>query len=211
MSEGGRMVPVFLVPAGRKIVVFGGGNVSLRKCRHFDGFRIKVIAEEMLPEIAAVAETFVRSTVTAENAGSFMDGAEMVIAATSSKALNGTIRDIAMEKGIPVNSAHGGGDVLIPSTLRRGGFTVAVSSEGRAPSFPPYVMTQIDNFLDNSYEKMLVLLVKLRPSVMEQIKSQPERAEALERIINDSDIWNLLRSGDEEGAFYAAKKEGGLK
>ncbi len=205
------MVPVFLAPAGRKIVVFGGGDVALRKCRHFEGFGIKVVAEEMLPEIAEVAETFVRSTVTAENAGSFMDGADAVIAATSSKALNGSIRDIAMEKGIPVNSAHGGGDVLIPSTLRRGGFTVAVSSEGRAPAFPPYVTTQIDNFLDDSYEKMLILLVKLRPAVMDQIKSQPERAEALERIINDSEIWNLLRLGDEKGAFYAAKKEGGLK
>ncbi|NCA73547.1 MAG: NAD(P)-dependent oxidoreductase [Gammaproteobacteria bacterium] len=40
MSDFGRMVPVFLVPTGRKVVVFGGGAVALRKCRHFEGFRI---------------------------------------------------------------------------------------------------------------------------------------------------------------------------
>lgn len=211
MSDGGRIVPVFLVPAGRKIVVFGGGAVALRKCRHFEGFRIKVVAEEALPEVAEVAETFVRSTVTAENAGLFMDGADMVIVATSSKELNGSIRDAAMRRGIPVNSAHGGGDVLIPSTLRRGGFTVAVSSEGSAPPFPPYVVAQIDGFLDRSYEKMLSLLVELRDDVMAQIGTQPERAEALERIIKDPEIWGMLRSGDETGALSAAKKKGGLE
>ncbi len=211
MSDGGRMVPVFLDPAGRKIVVFGGGAVALRKCKHFEGFRIEVVAEETLPEVAEAAEAVVRSTVTAGNADLFMDGADMVIAATSSKELNGAIRDAAMKRGIPVNSAHGGGDVLIPSTLRRGGFTVAVSSEGSAPAFPPYVAAQIDGFLDESYEKMLGLLVELRPAVMGQIGTQPERAEALERIIKDPEIWRMLRSGDEEGALYAAKKKGGLE
>ncbi|MDD2411225.1 MAG: hypothetical protein PHV81_06155 [Candidatus Methanomethylophilaceae archaeon] len=169
------------------------------------------MAEEALPEIAEVAEKFVRSTVTAENAGRFMDGAEMVIAATGSKELNGAIRDVAMRKGIHVNSAHGGGDVLIPSTLRRGGFTVAVSSEGSAPAFPPYVATQIDGFLDGSYEKMLGLLAELRPAVMGQIGTQPERAEVLERIIKDQDIWGMLRSGDEAGALSVAKMKGGLE
>ncbi len=211
MSDGGRMVPVFLAPAGRRIVVFGGGAVALRKCKHFEGFRIEVVAEEVLPEVAEAAEAVVRSTVTAGNAGLFMDGADMVIAATSSKELNGAIRDAAMKRGILVNSAHGGGDVLIPSTLRRGGFTVAVSSEGSAPAFPPYVAAQIDGFLDGSYEKMLGLLVELRPAVMEQIGTQPERAEALERIIKDPEIWRMLRSGDDEGALYAAKKKGGLE
>lgn len=211
MSDGGRMVPVFLAPAGRRIVVFGGGAVALRKCKHFEGFRIEVVAEEVLPEVAEAAEAVVRSTVTAGNAGLFMDGADMVIAATSSKELNGAIRDAAMKRGILVNSAHGGGDVLIPSTLRRGGFTVAVSSEGSAPAFPPYVAAQIDGFLDGSYEKMLGLLVEFRPAVMEQIGTQPERAEALERIIKDPEIWRMLRSGDDEGALYAAKKKGGLE
>lgn len=211
MSEGDRMVPVFLAPAGRSIVVFGGGPVALRKCRHFEGFKLTVVAEDHLPEFSEVADKLVRSTVTTENAGSFMDGAYMVIAATSSKELNGGIRDVAMEKGIPVNSAHGGGDVLIPSTLRRGGFTVTVSSEGRAPSFPPYVIAQIDKSLDGSYERMLEIIVKLRPSVMEQIGTQAERVKVLEQITSDQAIWKMLRSGNESGALSEARKIGGLR
>lgn len=211
MSKDDRMTPVFLSPSKRTIAVFGGGPVALRKCRHFKGFRIKVITEEALPEIEELAEILIKSTISKNNAGQFMDGAYMVIAATSSKVLNGIIRDIAMEKGILVNSAHGGGDVLIPSTLRRGGFTVTVSSEGRAPAFPPYIINQIDNFLDGSYECMLDLLVNIRSKVMEQIPTQPKRAEFMAQIINDQGIWDMLSSGNVQGAMDKAMNEGGLK
>lgn len=44
------MSPVFLAPGGRRVAVFGGGAVALRKCRHFRGFRIRVIAPSILPE-----------------------------------------------------------------------------------------------------------------------------------------------------------------
>lgn len=210
MSEDIRMSPVFLAPADRKITVFGGGKVALRKCRHFKGFEIKVIAEEILPEIRELAHSCLEATVTAFNAGEFMEGADIVLASTSSKEINFMIRDIAKEKRIPVNSAHGGGDVLIPSTLRRKGFTVTVSSEGRAPAFPPYVIREIDSHLDDGYEKMLELLVELRPKVMGQIPKQPDRARILAEILENQEIWNMLRSGDTDDAYEHAIKQGGL-
>lgn len=205
------MVPVFLAPANRRITVFGGGKVALRKCRHFEGFKIKVIAEDILPEIRELADVCVEATVTPSNAGEFMEGSDMVLASTDSKELNLMIRDIAKEKNIPVNSAHGGGDVLIPSTLRRGGFTITVSSEGRAPAFPPYIIKQIDDYLDDGYEKMLELLVKLRLKVMKQIPKQPKRAEILADIIEDQNIWDMLRTGNADEAFDAAVRKGGLE
>lgn len=211
MSEDIRMSPVFLAPADRKITVFGGGKVALRKCRHFQGFEIKVVAEEILPEIRELADSCVETTITEANAGELMEGADIVLASTSSKELNFMIRDIAKEKRIPVNSAHGGGDVLIPSTLRRGGFTITVSSEGRAPAFPPYVIREIDNHLDDGYEKMLELLAKLRPEVMGKISEQPERARILAEILENEDIWNMLRSGETDKAYQRAIKEGGLE
>jgi len=183
----------------------------LRKCLHFRGFEIKVVAEEILPEIRELADSCVETTITLSNAGELMEGADIVLASTSSKELNFMIRDIAKKKRIPVNCAHGGGDVLIPSTLRRGGFTITVSSEGRAPAFPPYVIEEIDNHLDGGYEKMLELLVKLRPEVMERISEQPERARILAEILENEEVWKLLRSGDAEGAYALAAERGGLK
>ena len=205
------MSPLYLSPGNRKVVVFGGGKVALRKCLHFEGFHIKVVALEILPELRKVADEAIEAEVDPKTAASYMDGADIVIAATSSHELNDSIRDISLSKGIMTNSAHGGGDVLIPSVLRRPGYSVTVSSEGRVPAFPPYVVKALDDYLDSSFDAMLDLLVKVRPIVKEKIATQPMRAEFLAKILDDEDIWALLREGKEEEAFTKVISEGGLE
>ena len=129
------MSPILLSPGDRLVTVFGGGKVALRKCRHFEGFRIRVVSPEVLPELEAIADEVIRESVDPETAGGYMEGSDIVVAATHDHALNDAIRDVSMSKGIMTNSAHGGGDVLIPSTLHRDGYTVTVSSEGRVPAW----------------------------------------------------------------------------
>ena len=119
-----QMSPILLSPGDRLVTVFGGGNVALRKCRHFDGFRIRVVSPEVLPELEELADEVVREAVDPDTAAGYMDGSDIVVAATASHELNDAIRDVSMSRGIMTNSAHGGGDVLIPSTLHRDGFTV---------------------------------------------------------------------------------------
>ena len=205
------MSPISLSPGNRLVVVFGGGRVALRKCRHFEGFRIRVVSPEVLPELESLAEEVVREAVDPETATGFMDGADIVVAATASHELNDAIRDVSMSRGIMTNSAHGGGDVLIPSTLHRDGYTVTVSSEGRVPAFPPYVIQKIDGFLDPSYDAMLALLVDLRAVIRDRIPTQPGRAEFLAGVLADEGIWALLVEGDSEGAYRAALERGGLR
>ena len=203
------MSPIVLSPGNRLVTVFGGGNVALRKCRHFEGFRIRVVADRILPELRDLADEVVDSAVDASTAGEYMDGSDIVVAATSDHALNDSIRDLSMSKGIMTNSAHGGGDVLIPSTLHRDGYTVTVSSEGRVPAFPPYVIQRIDELLDPSYDRMLELLMMLRREIRDRIPTQPERARFLADVLADEDVWSLLRNGEVEPADDPSMERGG--
>ena len=205
------MSPIVLSPGNRLVTVFGGGNVALRKCRHFEGFRIRVVADRILPELRDLADEVVDSAVDASTAGDYMDGSDIVVAATSDHALNDSIRDLSMSKGIMTNSAHGGGDVLIPSTLKREGYTVTVSSEGRVPAFPPYVIQRIDELLDPSYDRMLELLMMLRREIRTRIPTQPERAKFLADILADGEVWDLLRNDDIQSAFDLSMERGGLR
>lgn len=211
MMEKILMSPVVLSPGNRKITVFGGGRVALRKCQHFEGFRIKVVADTVLPELRDIADEVILEKVDPATAGKYMEGADIVVAATSDHALNDSIRDISMGKGIMTNSAHGGGDLLIPSVLHRDGYTVTVSSEGRVPAFPPYVIRMLDGFLDESYDRMLELLMRIRPIVKERIAAQPDRARILADILDDGEIWALLRAGRDDEAFDMAMTKGGLQ
>ena len=205
------MSPIVLSPGNRLVTVFGGGNVALRKCRHFEGFRIRVVADRILPELREIADEVVEEAVDASTAGRFMDGSDIVVAATSDHALHDSIRDLSMSKGIMTNSAHGGGDVLIPSTLKREGYTVTVSSEGRVPAFPPYVIQRIDELLDPSYDRMLELLMMLRREIRTRIPTQPERAKYLADILADGEVWDLLRKDDIQSAFDLSMERGGLR
>ncbi|MDO5862315.1 MAG: bifunctional precorrin-2 dehydrogenase/sirohydrochlorin ferrochelatase [Thermoplasmata archaeon] len=204
------MSPILLSPGNRLVAVFGGGQVALRKCRHFAGFRIRVVSAEVLPELEAIADEVIIDSVDRDNVLKYIEGADIVVAATSDHSLNDMIRDTSMSRGIMTNSAHGGGDVLIPSTLRRDGWTVCVSSEGRVPAFPPYVIEKIDGMLDRSYDEMLALLVDLRADIRDKIDTQPARAEFLARVLADSDIWALLEDGKRGEARSLALERGGV-
>ena len=204
------MSPILLSPGGRVVTVFGGGAVALRKCRHFDGFRIRVISLEVLPELRELAEEVVTEEIRPESIPGWIEGSDIVVAATSDHALNDMIRDISMFEGIMTNSAHGGGDVLIPSTLHRDGWTVCVSSEGRVPAFPPYVIERIDELLDVSYDRMLALLSELRGDIRGRIETQPERAAFLAKVLADEDIWRLLEENKSPEARQLALERGGL-
>lgn len=193
------------------MTVFGGGRVALRKCRHFEGFRIRVVSEDVLPELRDLASEVVIASIGEGNVRRYVEGSDIVVAATSDHALNDMIRDTAMSMGVMTNSAHGGGDVLIPSTLRRDGWTVCVSSEGRVPAFPPYVIERIDEMLDPSYDRMLALLVELRGDIRDRIQTQPARAEFLAGVLADDGIWDLLRQGRPEEARGLALSRGGLE
>lgn len=205
------MSPILLSPGNRLVTVFGGGRVALRKCRHFDGFRIRVVSEEVMPELRNLAEEVLIDSIDRDNVLRYVEGSDIVVAATSDHALNDMIRDTAMSRGIMTNSAHGGGDVLIPSTLHRDGWTVCVSSEGRVPAFPPYVIERIDEMLDPSYDAMLALLVDLRVVIRERIPTQPGRAEFLAGVLADEDVWDLLREGRGGEAKELALARGGLR
>lgn len=206
-----RMRPFFIRPDRRRAVVFGGGAVALRKCRYLEGFSLRVVAAEVLPEIRGLADEVSIETIGPDSAAAALEGAFIAVAATDDKEVNAMVRDIAAARGIPVNSAHGGGDLLIPSVLERDGYTVAVSSLGRAPAFPPYVVGVLDGFLDGGYDAMIDMLVGLRPAVMERIPVQCDRAAFLADVLHDRGIWAMLRAGDAEGALSAAEAKGGLR
>lgn len=165
---------------------------------------------EVIPELRELAEDVIIGEIRPESIPEWIEGSDIVVAATSDHGLNDMIRDISLSKGIMTNSAHGGGDVLIPSTLHRDGWTVCVSSEGKVPAFPPYVIDKIDELLDPSYDRMLALLYGLRKDIHGRIATQPERAAFLARVLSDDDVWRLLEEEKSVEARQLALERGGL-
>ncbi len=202
-----RKVPVFLEPGkDRRIVVFGGGNVALRKCTQFAGFHITVVTEKTVPGIENVCDEIILERFSPDDIGHYLKDCFIVIAATDSKDLNRAITQSARKLGILVNSAHGGGDVLLPSVVRKEHYSVAVSSEGSVPAFPPYVASLVDDYLGPEFDRMMDLLIEVRKDLDKHISQQPKRAELLSNILHNSDIWDMLKKDDHDNALKVALK-----
>lgn len=199
-------VPIFVEASKYKIIVFGGGNVALRKCRYFQGADITVMTREILPELRDIVTKVIIGDIP-DDVKDIVDPYDLVIAATNDKELNARIRNDAAFMGISVNSAHGGGNVLIPSVLKREKYTVAVSSQGRVPAFPPYLMGEIDSFLDSKYDSMLDLMIEMRAYALENISPQHKRREFLESVIYDPNVQAAVADGRMKEAKKLALKK----
>ncbi|MCQ2085824.1 MAG: bifunctional precorrin-2 dehydrogenase/sirohydrochlorin ferrochelatase [archaeon] len=204
-----QFIPVFVNASNLRVIVFGGGNVALRKCKYFRSSKITVMSKNILPELEELASEIIVEEIPAD-VKQMIKPYNIVIAATDDKAINDSIRDDALSVGVGVNSAHGGGNVLIPSVLRRGSYTVAVSSEGRVPIFPPYVVKRLDTLLGREYDCMLDLMIEMRDRAKREFKSQSQRSEFLKSIIYDEKIQFLVNNGYIEEARVAALKKGGF-
>ncbi len=185
--------------------MFGGGNVALRKCGQFSGFHITVVADKTVPGIENVCDRVILEHFSSEDIGPYLDDCFIVIAATDSKELNSAITLSARKHGILVNSAHGGGDVLLPSVIRKRHYSVAVSSEGSVPAFPPYVAERLDGYLGPEFDLMMELLMEIRKDLDTRISKQPARAELLSEILHDENIWGLLRNNEPDRALKIAE------
>ena len=179
--------------------------VAYRKCRQFEGFDITVIADRTVPEMEGVCDRIILAHFDPSDLDQYLDGAFIAVAATDSKALNAAIAETAKKHGCLVNSAHGGGDVLLPSSVRKENYTVAVSSEGSVPAFPPYVAKKIDGFLGPEYDLMMDLLRTLRKDLQGRVSQQPKRAEFLAEVLDNQEVWDLLKSGDTEKALEISR------
>jgi uroporphyrin-III C-methyltransferase / precorrin-2 dehydrogenase / sirohydrochlorin ferrochelatase len=127
------LLPVFLRLSGRRVLLVGGGNVAAAKLPALleTGATVTVVAPEILEEIASSPVELRLRPFRADD----LEGAWFVVAAATPD-VNRHVRAAAEALRVFVNavddpasaSAYTGG------VLRRGGVTVAVSTEGRAPA-----------------------------------------------------------------------------
>lgn len=155
------LFPVFLKLEGREVVLVGGGAVAYAKLPELlrAGARVTVVAPELRSEFASAGIRVVQR----EFAPGDLDGAWFVIAAAT-PAVNRQVAAAAAERRIFVNavddadraSAYTGG------VFRRGGVTVAVSTEGRAPALAGLLREGLEVVIPQDIEQWIATAQQIR-------------------------------------------------
>ena len=95
------------------------------------GAEVIVISPEVLTELAGMDVEILHRPYEYGD----LRGANLAFTATDSREVNAAVAREAEERGVPINVADrpSEGDFSVPSTLRRGGLQVAISTGGASP------------------------------------------------------------------------------
>lgn len=191
------LYPVNLVLSGRPCLVVGGGRVALTKVRGLldAGARVTVVAPEIAPEVAALADVADTRPYRAGEAARY----RFVIAATGDPAVNQQVYDDGEAAGVWVNSADDPQrcSAILPARVRRGRLTLTVSTGGHSPAVAAWVRERLSAEYGPEYDQLIGLLSEAR----EEVRAQGLGTERLDwRQALDSGILDLIRAGRLEDA-----------
>jgi precorrin-2 dehydrogenase/sirohydrochlorin ferrochelatase len=194
--------PMFLNISGRKCVVVGGGRVALRKVRALleHGASVEVISPDLCPELVELAKEGRIRILRRQYQPGDLRKALIAIAATDNSDINQRVIKEAQGKAVLVNAADDpqNSDFIVPSYVRRGDITIAVSTAGRSPALARKIRARLEKELSDEYASLVGLIGEVRAEARRQgIKvSGDDWQEALDLDL----IIDLLKRGDVEKA-----------
>ena len=194
--------PIFLNISGKRCVVVGGGQVSLRKVKALLEHRasVEVISPDACPELNKLAEDGEISVLPRSYRAGDLEDAFIVIAATSDRDTNLEVAQEAQRKAVLVNVVddQDNSDFIAPSYVRRGDITIAVSTAGRSPALARKIRTRLEKDFGDEYASLARLIGEVRVEIKRQrIKVNGEGwQEALDLDL----LIKLLKEGDKEKA-----------
>jgi precorrin-2 dehydrogenase/sirohydrochlorin ferrochelatase len=194
--------PLFLRIKGRRCLVVGGGEVALRKVRTLlgHGASVEVISPEPSPELEKLAEGGELRLLRRGYQAGDLEGAIIAVAATDDSQINRQVVKEAKERAVLVNIADDldSSDFILPSYLRRGDITIAVSTGGVSPALARKIRSRLEKDFGGDYASLVRLVGEVRAELRRRkIKiSGDDWQQALDLDL----ILSLLKKGEEEKA-----------
>lgn len=183
--------PIFVNLDGKRCVVIGGGAVAERKVKALlkTGAKIILISPEITDGLKRLAESGAISLINKPFRKQYLKDAFLVIAATSSRELH---KRIAKDfKGLlNVVDSPELCNFIVPSTIRRGPLTIAISSSGTSPAMTKMIRKELESLYPGAFGEYLEYLGKLRKQI---INLPPRRKKKLINLLTSEEVFKSLR------------------
>jgi len=201
--------PIFLDIEGKKCVVVGGGQVALRKVRALldHGARVEVISPDLCPGLGRMFKQGKVHAVRRDYAEGDLAGAVIVVAATNDNDLNAKVAEEARARGVLINAVDDPQhcDFIVPSHLRHGDVTIAISTGGRSPALARKIRTELEKDLAAKYAPLASLVGGVRSELKRRgIKVS---ADDWQRALDLDNLTGILQANGAQEAKAALLEE----
>jgi siroheme synthase-like protein len=194
--------PIMLNIKGDKCIVIGGGQVALRKVKILleCGAKVTVISPTLHRDLVRLAQDKAIRLIKQDYEPEDLDGAVVVIAATDAKEINRSVAHEAKKRGVLVNVVDdpGESDFIVPSFLRRGDLTVAISTGGGSPALAKKIRKNLEQLLGEEYALLLDLIKEVRSDLKR--KNKRVRAEIWQNVLDLDLLIGLLKAKQKKEA-----------
>jgi uroporphyrin-III C-methyltransferase/precorrin-2 dehydrogenase/sirohydrochlorin ferrochelatase len=182
--------PVFLRLTGRRVLLVGAGPVGASKLQGLldAGALVTVVAPEIVADIerAAAANAAVITLKKRPFAVTDLDGVWYVVAAAT-PAVNREVAQAAEARQLFVNAVDDppNATAYLGGVLRRGGVTVAISTDGHAPALAGLLREGLDALLPQELNEWLDEARAVRKKWLADGVPMEERRPLLLKTLND--------------------------
>ncbi|MFT8314526.1 MAG: bifunctional precorrin-2 dehydrogenase/sirohydrochlorin ferrochelatase [Clostridium sp.] len=194
--------PIMLNVKGKKCGVIGGGKVAYRKITTLleCGAEVLVISREIIQDIKMLVNE--NKVIYLEDNYDFkyISDSYLVYAATNEKDINEKIYKQCNEKNILVNVVDEPDicNFIVPSKIKRGDLTIAVSTNGKSPMLAKKIREDLEQIYDDKFEIFLDIMGQIRKEAFVILKDSRVRSEFYKHIVY-SDFINRLSCHNREG------------
>jgi len=201
--------PVFFDLNGLRVLVVGGGEVALRKVSLLErtGADITVVAPRIVPELGERGAAGAIQLVSREFVPEDLNGARLVIVATSRRAVNRFIAKLCDARAIPVNVVddRASSRFIVPAIVDRDPIIVAVSTGGTSPVLARRLRERLEASLPKRLGDLAVWLRGLRKTSRDRLRDTDERRRFFEAVV-DGPAARRFIDGDPHGALQIAQR-----
>jgi len=193
--------PVFLNLKGRTCLVVGGGEVAARKVSLLveSGARVKVVSPRFNNSIKSLeGQGDIKIEKRPFETGD-LDGVFLAIAATSDKKINYQVAVESERRNILINvvDTPSEGNFIVPSLIRQGELTIAISTGGKSPALARKMRQDIEKSFAPRYAILLDIASQVRRDLLS--KGKHIAGEAWQASM-DSELLELVDRGETEAA-----------
>ena len=187
------MFPILLNLSGKLLVVVGGGSVGLRKLTAIleAGGNARLIDPRAIPNLPA-GVTHIAEAYSADH----LDGATLGFACASAEVNVQVVADCHI-RSLLVNTATSPaeGAFTLPAVVRRGEFTLAVSTGGASPALARRIREKLEAEYDDRFAEWVRVLAEVRTEVLAKVADEARRRELLDGFAE----WGWLERLRTEG------------
>lgn len=196
-------LPVFMNLRGRLALVVGGGDVAARKAELLlsAGARIRVVSPEIGAAMRRLIQAHEMQHIEAPFLSRHVDGASLVIAASSAKLTNRAVSVAANERNIPVNVVDQPAlcSFILPAIVNRSPVVIALSTGGRSPVLARFLKARLESLIPAAFGRLAGLLGRYRESVREKFVTLTQRRRFWESVL-DGGVTEMMLAGRERDA-----------